>query len=549
MPKIPFWVFIILAIIHFTAVRVDVMDVDAAQYAEMSREMAASGDYLHLYDRGKEYLDKPPFLFWVSALSMKVCGVNNFGYRLPSLLFALWALFATYRLVRLMYDEETARMAAFILGCCQGMFLMTNDVRTDTILMSWVITAIWLIKEWDVSGKVKWLIAGSAAIAFGMMTKGPIALLVPLFAFASDWVLKREWKKFFQPVYLLSVAVILVLLIPMCIGLYQQFDMHPEKVIDGKTGTSGLRFFFWTQSFGRITGENTWDNGAPFSFLFENMLWSFLPWIVLFAIALIVNLKELIQQRLRLKPQQEWIATGGFLLSYLALGSSHYQLPHYIFVAFPLAAIMVAKLLKDFSEGKYKVVYKIMKPTQAVIGCLLLVAALMTFVYVFTGGVWTYIIWITGAVFWLYMMWSKSISGKIFWSGAVAIIIANIFMTNHFYYKLLQYQAGSIVGRVIKERNIPANRIIIADISDPLDAMHFYAHRAVVNRTDTLPFIKRGDYWVTGRDCLIDVQEKGFGYDIIDQGGYYKVSELTPEFLNPSTRVKSLKPYYLIRIR
>ena len=264
MPKIPFWIFIILAAIHFTAVRVDVMDVDASQYAEISREMMTSGDYLHVYDRGRDYLDKPPFLFWVSALSMKVFGVNNFGYKLPSILFALWALYAAYRLARLLYDEKTGRMAALVLGCCQGMFLMTNDIRTDTILMSWTITAIWLIKEWDVRRKLQYLLLGSAAIAFGMMTKGPIALMVPVFCFASDWALKREWKKFFQPEYLLSIVVIAILLIPMCIGLYQQFDMHPEKIIDGKTGTSGLRFFFWTQSFGRITGENTWDNGAPF---------------------------------------------------------------------------------------------------------------------------------------------------------------------------------------------------------------------------------------------------------------------------------------------
>ena len=208
MPKIPFWIFIILAAIHFTAVRVDVMDVDASQYAEISREMMTSGDYLHVYDRGRDYLDKPPFLFWVSALSMKVFGVNNFGYKLPSILFALWALYAAYRLARLLYDEKTGRMAALVLGCCQGMFLMTNDIRTDTILMSWTITAIWLIKEWDVRPKLQYLLLGSAAIAFGMMTKGPIALMVPVFCFASDWALKREWKKFFQPEYLLSILVI-----------------------------------------------------------------------------------------------------------------------------------------------------------------------------------------------------------------------------------------------------------------------------------------------------------------------------------------------------
>src|SRR5690606_26231314 len=141
MPKVPFWVFILIAILHFSAFRIDVMDVDASQYAGISMEMMKTGSYLELYDHGHDYLDKPPFLFWVSAPSMQVFGINNFGYKLPSILFALFAIYATYRLARLLYNDSTARMAALVFGTCQGMFLMTNDIRTDTILTAWVITS------------------------------------------------------------------------------------------------------------------------------------------------------------------------------------------------------------------------------------------------------------------------------------------------------------------------------------------------------------------------------------------------------------------------
>src|ERR1700761_3852329 len=107
MPKVPTWVFILLSILYLSATRVDTMDVDASQYAEISREMMKSGDYLHLYDRGMNYLDKPPFLFWVSSASMRVFGANNFGFKFPSTLFALWALYVVYRLGRMLYDEDT----------------------------------------------------------------------------------------------------------------------------------------------------------------------------------------------------------------------------------------------------------------------------------------------------------------------------------------------------------------------------------------------------------------------------------------------------------
>ena len=316
MPKIPFWVFILIALLYCSAIGVDTMDIDASQYASMSSELLNSHNWLQLYDHGFNYLDKPPFLFWISAISMKAFGMGNFGYKLPSILFALWALYATYRLARLLYSDATARMAALILATCQGMFLMTNDIRCDTILMSWVITAIWLIKEWEVNKKLHHLLLGFAAIGFGMMTKGPIALMVPVFCFASDWALKRQWKQFFRPVYLWGIIIIALILLPMSIGLYQQYDLHPEAVVNGQKGVSGLRFFYWSQSFGRITGESPWKNGAGIDFLLLNMLWSFLPWIFILVPAIVLNIVKLIQQKFKLKEGDEFRTTGGFLLAY-----------------------------------------------------------------------------------------------------------------------------------------------------------------------------------------------------------------------------------------
>ncbi|MEO6583495.1 MAG: glycosyltransferase family 39 protein, partial [Ferruginibacter sp.] len=131
--------FLLLILIYIIGFGIDIMDVDAAQYASMSREMLQTGSYLQLYDVGKDYLDKPPFLIWVSALSMKIFGINNFAYRLPSFLFSLLALFSTYRFASLFYIKRIAIMATIVLATCQAFFLMNHDVRTDTILMSWVI--------------------------------------------------------------------------------------------------------------------------------------------------------------------------------------------------------------------------------------------------------------------------------------------------------------------------------------------------------------------------------------------------------------------------
>lgn len=548
MPKVPFWVFIFIAILYFTATRVDIMDIDASQYAEISREMLQKGDYLHTFDRGHDYLDKPPFLFWMSAGSMKLFGVNAFGYKFPAIIFALWAIFATYRLTRLLYNDKLARMAALVFASCQGMFLWTNDVRCDTILTSCVITAIWLIQEWLSSRKLHHLLLGCAAIAFGMMTKGPIALMVPCFCFGADWILKREWRNFLKPAYLLGIIVIAVLLIPMSIGLYQQFDLHPEKFVDGKQGVSGLRFFYWTQSFGRITGESPWNNGADMGFLLLNMLWAFLPWIFLFVTALIVNSVQLVKQKFRLLPGQEWVTTGGFIITYLALGSSTYQLPHYIFVAFPLASIVTARLLWDIiEEGKYRAIGKFMKPFQITITTLLLLASLALITYVFPSSVLFVAGWVVCFAGWLYLAFRKQLIGKFFWLSASGIIIVNIFLTNHLYYTLLHYQVGSQIGRYIYKQAIPEKDIVTFKMEDPLNSLPFYAQE-VIQKTDSIGGVVNRKYILTMDKGMDTLRQKGFVFDIEKQGVLYKVSELTPDFLNPATRSSALKNYYLLKV-
>ncbi len=551
MPKVPFWMFIVLAVLYISAVRVDIMDIDASQYAEISREMMESGSYLQIFDRGRDYLDKPPFLFWVSALGMKIFGVGNLGFKLPSILFALWSLYATYRLARSLYDENTGRMAALILGVCQGMFLMTNDIRTDTILMSWVITAVWMIREADLKRKWYYVLGGGASIAFGMMTKGPIAIMVPVFCFGADWLLKRQWRKIFDPRHIIYLLLIAVFLIPMSIGLYQQFDMQPEKWMDGKQGTSGLEFFYWTQSFGRITGENVWDNGAGIDFLLVNMLWSFLPWIFLFLPALFINIRELVQQHFRLKGNQEWITTGGFILAYIALGSSHYQLPHYIFVAFPLAAIITAKLLRDLLEdGKYPKLYRVMKPVMLIVPVLLFTGVLLILTITFPAGALWLSALLLAVIVWAWLVVRKDNRQQaIFMPAATGMILVNIFLTHYFYFELMKFQAGTQAGKFIHAQNIPAGRVRILDVHDPLNSLHFYAQRVIGGADTNNPDAQTGDYFLTQHDGLRLLHRYGYNTDTVLHRQLFKVSQLKPAFLNYKTRGSVLSDYYLVQVK
>jgi hypothetical protein len=135
----------------------------------------------------------------------------------------------------------------------------------------------------------------------------------------------------------------------------------------------------------------------------------------------------------------------------------------------------------------------------------------------------------------------KKIKEKMFWASASAIVLANIFLTHHFYYNLLHYQVGSQVGRYIAENKIDAN-VVAHEIEDPLNSIHFYAQRVVPRTMEA----GKGDYVLTsdiGRQTYADRP-----HTIVKRGVFFKVSELTPDFLNPVSRQKAVKNYYLLKL-
>lgn len=215
--------------VYLAGMAVDVMEVDAAQYASLSREMAETGDYLEIHHRGKDYLDKPPFLFWVSSVWIKTFGPFNWTYKLSSILFSILGIISTYKLGHLLYNKRIGFVAAIMLATSQAYFLFNQDVKTDTILTGAVIFSIWQLMSFVFYRHKMHLVGGFVGIALGMMTKGPIAIMVPVLALSSYFIGRKRYKEFFRKDWLWGILIVLVMLSPMVYGLYQQYDMHPEK--------------------------------------------------------------------------------------------------------------------------------------------------------------------------------------------------------------------------------------------------------------------------------------------------------------------------------
>jgi 4-amino-4-deoxy-L-arabinose transferase-like glycosyltransferase len=523
------------------------MDIDASQYASISREMLERNSFLQVYDLGKDYLDKPPMLFWLSAFSMKIFGVYDWSYRIPSFLLMIAAIYATYQLAVIYYQKTIAQLSAIVLASSQALFLMAHDVRTDTMLMGWVILSIWQLAKWYQTNKWLNFCAAFIFIGCGMITKGPIALMVPGFAFLSHFVVQRNWKQMFRWEYLIGVLIMAIMLIPMSIGLYQQYDLHPGKLINNIPIQSGLRFYYWTQSFGRYTGENFYHEMSYFSFLLENMLWSFLPWIVFFLGGLIFCIMELIIQKSILKKEQEFITTGGFILTYCILANSQAQLPHYIFVVFPLAAIITARFLFQLFFTKQLLFWQ--KPFRlfhVFIFTLLWIVLIGLMVIVFKEiSLLIKLLSVLCFLIFVVLLFSyKTNYPKIIGLGALTAIGVNIFLHIAFYPNLLKYQMGNDAAAKIDQLKINKNKVYLYGIHNS-NALHFYGQHIFPYQSSSNSF-KADQIIITEKDSAQFLKQLFPSSKVIHEGNQYAVSLLTATFLNPATRMSKMPRFVLI---
>ena len=528
---------------------IPLIDIDAAQYASMSREMATTGNYLQLYDLGKDYLDKPPLLFWLSSISIQLFGVHDWAYRLPSILCLGLALWSIYRFTLLYYNTLTAQLATLVLVTSQAFILMAHDVRCDTMLMGFVMFSIWQLAAWYHSNAWKHFVMAFIGIGLGMLTKGPIAIVVPGVSFAIHFLLQRNWKQFFRWEYIIGILIVGLLLMPMSIGLYTQFDVHPGKIIHGVPIESGLRFYYWTQSFGRYTGENVFNEMNHFTFLLENMLWSFLPWIFLFLMALVLSVKDIIQSKFKLQSHQEFIAAGGFIATYCMLARSQAQLPHYIFVVLPLAAVVTAKGLHAlyFSEGFSKL-QKVLLYFHGFIFTLLWAAVLIIVLFVFTDmPLYIKLAATLGSVYYVYLLFRyKGQTPKFISLALYTILGVNFILNTSFYPRLLKFELGVSAASFINENKLPKNNVYVYQI-DESRALHFYGNHSFERIFDS-SLLKPRQMLITKASSLPALQQKFPGTTILHKNAYFGVSMLTLPFLNPDTRDKEVTPYIIVTL-
>ncbi len=546
---ITFGCFALIFIIYITGFFNDLIDFDAPQYANMSKDMFAAKSYLQVYDKGHDYLDKPPFLFWSAVLSFHVFGINDFAYRLPSFLVSILGLYSLYRFSLLYYSKKVAINAALIAAGCQAYFLMHHDVRTDTLLTGFVLFSLWQIAAFNQTGKLKYIVWGAIGIGFAMLSKGPIGLMLPIIAFGSDFIYKRHWKAFLKWQYLLVLVIIGVILAPMTYGLYLQFDLHPEINSYFIQSPSGVKFFYWTQSFGRIFGDNPLPSNFPDPFfLYHSLLWSLLPWPLIFIIAMVYDVKTKLKAFKTNYNNVEVITTAGFIITIIMLSASSYQLPHYTFIIHPFAAVIISNFLVNVLDNlKWKSVLLYLSVLVWII-CIIISTYIM-FVAFETSWlikIITYSLFLIGIIT-LFKLKSE-LYNRIIVSGVLIICAANFMVNTALYAPCFNYQSDSEIAKFMNKLNVKQFSVYNTEITN---SGYFYFNGKInelgspkeinLDSPSTSGWVMTDSIGKMQIDSVFTIKECKLFYD-------FQVSGLTAEFINPKTRLAQCKKNYIVKL-
>lgn len=516
---------------------VTIMDVDSAQYASISQEMLQSGEWLQVHHKGKAYLDKPPLLFWSSALFYAILGVSQWAFRLPSLLSSVMGFWATYQLGKELYNKQTGQLAALILASTQAWLMFNHDVRTDTLISNFSILAIWQLVKYVNGAQLKHLFWGFVAVGFAMMAKGPLGAVVPGAAIGCYLLGQKNWKMLFRWQWLLGAPIVLLVLAPMLYGLYLQF---PDW--------EGIYFFFWKQSFGRITGENEWANDSGKFFFVHTFLWSFLPWSALAVWAMLRRLQEFWQGE-----KVELLTLGGFVLPFIALSFSRYKLPHYIFPMYGMMAVLVAHQLMNLAKSSKSWVWPLALGQSIVLHTAALAFLALLMGWAFPGApIWLLALLILAALasFIPYFKFKQERPMQLVLPAVFAMAIVNVGMNAYVYQKLLPYQSGSEAAHYLVQEGLAEQNVGVYDFSQ--HAFDFYLGKVakVFDSPKDIETTAGQAEWIIlirGKS-LAELDKAGIRYEKIKHFDHFHVTRLTAKFLNPASRAEQLQDVYLIKV-
>ena len=357
---------------------------DETRYAEIPREMIASGDWVVPRINGLRYFEKPVLGYWLNATAMNLFGQNSFSLRFPSAIsVGISALIVFLLLQRFAGGYPAGIIGAVVLMTCPAVFIIGVTNILDSVFSMFVTLAMgaffFAYRETMPGKRMSFLVSSGIFCGLAFLTKGFVALTVPVVAIVPFMIWERQLKELLRVCWVPVITAVLIAL-PWCLMIHLR---EPDF----------WNHFFWFEHIQRFTSPNHGQHLDPF--------WSYLPMIVGGALPWSVFLPAILPSlsRAHLKDSLNRFSLCWFLLPLLFFSASKGKLATYMLPCFPpLVMFITVSLVNYLEHGKQKALTTASYFSAALIGsatAVLLVnqlAGFRTFTIYGPGESWKWIL-------------------------------------------------------------------------------------------------------------------------------------------------------------
>ncbi len=305
---------------------------DEGRYAEIPREMVASGDWTTPRLNDIKYFEKPALQYWATAAAYTLFGEHQWTARLWSALTGFLGVCMVFFTGRRLFGPAAGWYAALVLGSSL-LWVLIGHINTLDMGVSFFLAAAvcaFVLAQHDsasVRARERWMLAAWAALALAVLSKGLIGLALPGAALILYILVERDWRLAGRLHLATGIVLLLALTLPWFIAVSRA---NPEF----------FRFFFIHEHFERFLTKQHGRYQPPYYFI-PVLLAGMLPWTVTLIDALARAWKREPQQRFQV--QRFLLLWAAVVFVFFSASSS--KLVSYILPMFPALALLTGARL------------------------------------------------------------------------------------------------------------------------------------------------------------------------------------------------------------